>query len=158
MMRALTLTQPWATLVAIGAKRIETRSWEARHRGEVAIHASKSYPGWARAYEDREPFRSALRPGGCYQYPFLACGMIIAVANLVACEPTERFRLGFAKSPNDALILTDREYAFGDFSAKRFGFILTNVRRVTPIAVSGQRFFWTVPDSIELAIREELAA
>ena len=26
-MKALTLTQPWATLVAIGAKRIETRSW-----------------------------------------------------------------------------------------------------------------------------------
>ena len=33
--KALTLTQPWATLVAIGAKRIETRSWSTRYRGPL---------------------------------------------------------------------------------------------------------------------------
>ena len=26
-MKALTLTQPWATLVAMAAKQVETRSW-----------------------------------------------------------------------------------------------------------------------------------
>ena len=31
-MKALTLTQPWATLVAIGAKRIETRIWRTDYR------------------------------------------------------------------------------------------------------------------------------
>lgn len=40
-MKAITLTQPWATLVAIGAKRIETRSWATRYRGPLAIHAAK---------------------------------------------------------------------------------------------------------------------
>lgn len=44
-MKALSLTQPWATLVAIGAKKIETRSWSTSYRGPVAIHASKGYPG-----------------------------------------------------------------------------------------------------------------
>lgn len=34
-MKALSLTQPWATLMAIGAKRIETRSWGAAYRGGV---------------------------------------------------------------------------------------------------------------------------
>jgi hypothetical protein len=34
-MKALTLHQPWATLVALGAKQIETRSWPTRHRGLV---------------------------------------------------------------------------------------------------------------------------
>lgn len=35
-MKALTLTQPWATLVAIQAKRIETRSWGTDYRGWIA--------------------------------------------------------------------------------------------------------------------------
>lgn len=43
-MRALTLWQPWASLVASGAKMIETRSWAAP-RGlwgqRIAIHAAK---------------------------------------------------------------------------------------------------------------------
>lgn len=38
-MKALTLHQPWATLVAIGAKTVETRGWATKHRGPLAIHA-----------------------------------------------------------------------------------------------------------------------
>lgn len=34
-MRGLSLTQPWATLVAIGAKKIETRSWTTTYRGAL---------------------------------------------------------------------------------------------------------------------------
>ncbi len=40
-MRTLTLTQPWATLVALGAKTIETRSWQTSYRGPLAIHAGQ---------------------------------------------------------------------------------------------------------------------
>jgi activating signal cointegrator 1 len=40
-MKALTLLQPWASLVAAGLKTIETRSWSTRYRGPLAIHASK---------------------------------------------------------------------------------------------------------------------
>ena len=47
-MKVLTLTQPWATLVAIGAKRIETRSWSTKYRGPLAIHAAKGFPAWAK--------------------------------------------------------------------------------------------------------------
>lgn len=39
-MKAITLWQPWASLVATGAKIIETRSWGTRHRGPIAIHAA----------------------------------------------------------------------------------------------------------------------
>lgn len=38
-MKALTLTQPWASLVVLGVKRIETRSWSTKYRGPLAIHA-----------------------------------------------------------------------------------------------------------------------
>lgn len=42
--RGLTLTQPWATLVALGEKHYETRSWDTGYRGLVAIHAAKKFP------------------------------------------------------------------------------------------------------------------
>ena len=39
-MKALTILQPWASLIACGAKMIETRSWSTAYRGEIAIHAA----------------------------------------------------------------------------------------------------------------------
>lgn len=43
-MKALTLWQPWASLVALGVKSIETRSWSTSYRGPLAIHAAKREP------------------------------------------------------------------------------------------------------------------
>lgn len=43
-MKALTLYQPWATLVALGVKTIETRSWATKYRGPLAIHAGARRP------------------------------------------------------------------------------------------------------------------
>jgi hypothetical protein len=43
-MKALSLIQPWASLIVLGEKRIETRSWPTRHRGHLAIHANKNLP------------------------------------------------------------------------------------------------------------------
>ncbi len=59
-MKTLTLTQPWAQLIAIGAKRIETRSWGTKYRGPIAIHAAKGFPKWARETCLRSPFIEAL--------------------------------------------------------------------------------------------------
>jgi len=42
-MKAISLWQPWATLISIGAKRIETRSWETLYRGSIVIHAAKRW-------------------------------------------------------------------------------------------------------------------
>ncbi len=59
-MRCITLTQPWATLVAIGAKTIETRSWGTKYRGELAVHAAKGFPKEAQHLCFQEPFRHIL--------------------------------------------------------------------------------------------------
>lgn len=40
--KALTLHQPYAQLMAINAKRFETRSWSTNYRGPIAIHAGKN--------------------------------------------------------------------------------------------------------------------
>jgi activating signal cointegrator 1 len=101
-MKALSLTQPWASLVAIGAKQIETRSWSTRYRGRVAIHAAASFPVTARHLcvgppgFGRSPFREALRAGG-YKGPVLdghristgdlPLGAVVATATLVDVAP-----------------------------------------------------------------------
>src|SRR5690606_20923045 len=40
-MKALSVRQPWAWLIASGHKDIENRSWPTRYRGRMLIHASK---------------------------------------------------------------------------------------------------------------------
>jgi len=40
-LKALTLWQPWASLLAGGGKMFETRSWKTNYRGPVVIHAAK---------------------------------------------------------------------------------------------------------------------
>ncbi len=43
-MKALTVRQPWASLIAAGVKTIETRSWSTKYRGPLAIHAGAHRP------------------------------------------------------------------------------------------------------------------
>ena len=40
-MKALTVYQPWASLIACGSKTLETRRWATKYRGPLAIHAAK---------------------------------------------------------------------------------------------------------------------
>ena len=41
-MKALTICQPYAELIARGEKRVENREWPTRYRGPLLIHAGKS--------------------------------------------------------------------------------------------------------------------
>lgn len=47
--RALTVRQPWASLIALGVKTIETRSWSTAYRGPLVIHAGQRRPTVAEA-------------------------------------------------------------------------------------------------------------
>lgn len=46
----ISLTQPWATLLAYGVKEWETRQWRRSYEGLIAIHASNSFPHEARLF------------------------------------------------------------------------------------------------------------
>ena len=61
-MKALSITQPWASLVDIKAKRLETRSWRTDYRGPLVICAAKGYPKWAQETYLEKPFLDALSP------------------------------------------------------------------------------------------------
>src|SRR5690348_441422 len=99
-MKAITLTQPWATLVAVGEKRIETRSWSTSYRGLLAIHAAKGWPLVAAALCADEPFRTALVPAADFDRfvtvgregvsaPDLPCGAVVATCWLIDCVRIE---------------------------------------------------------------------
>jgi hypothetical protein len=130
--------------MALGLKRIETRSWSTALRGPVAIHASKGFPLAARDF--------AL----CEAYPYLKHepewfprGAIVAVGILTDVVPTERLRQH----------LMPREEFFGDYGDGRFGWIFEGIRALrTPVPATGRLGIWTMPPDVQAAVREQLAA
>lgn len=140
-MKALTLTQPWATLLAIGAKRIETRSWSTAYRGPLAIHAAKGFPRDAQNYVLIEPFRSALKP--IVSSKQLPVGMVIATCELVDILPTEARGCLSGVFEDYPEFDTEQERAFGDYSPNRFGWVFENVRAFDiPIPAKGALSLW----------------
>jgi len=105
-MKALTLSQPWASLVALGLKRIETRSWKTRYRGRLAIHAAKGFPAQARRFADEERFRGRLPE-------YLPLGAFLCTVNLIDCQPTELIAPG----------LVGLEHLYGDYTPGRWAWL-----------------------------------
>jgi hypothetical protein len=157
-MMALTLTQPWASLVAIGAKQWETRSWPAKFRGQLAIHAAKGFTADDRRISTDHPLYREALSNLPFLHPFDVAGSVLAIADLTECRPTEEFfSVGSAgEARKRGVIISAEEFAFGNFDEGRFAFKFENVRRVTPIRCRGALNFWRLPDAVELQIREEL--
>lgn len=156
-MRALSMTQPWATLVAIGAKLQETRSWGTGYRGEIAIHAAKGFPPDARALCHAEPFCRVLIANGIAHPDELERGAIIAVTRLIACDEIDE---GYAEAVRDCSAdrwLPPYEFEFGDYAIGRYSWALENVRELsTPVPCRGALGLWTVPDDVERQVRASL--
>jgi len=147
--KALTMTQPWASLVAIGENTIETRSWNTRYRGPLAIHAAKGFPPDARALCRRQPYRAVLARHGYAGAGELPLGGIIAVAVLEEVLMFDRDSLRRVRDEARRRALPAHEADFGDFSPGRFGFVLRQVRRLaTPIPVRGMLGLWTLPADV----------
>jgi hypothetical protein len=162
-MKALSLTQPWATLVANGSKRIETRSWSTSYRGLIAIHASKGFPGYARECCYSRVFQGALRinEGGQFYVSdlikSLPLGSIIATANLVDCVTTN-YPMSFSFDGTRMRPLSNSpEFAFGDYSANRFMWFLEGVRKLpAPVPCKGALSLWEVPQEILDQVEKQL--
>jgi hypothetical protein len=151
-MKVLTLTQPYANLVAIGAKRIETRSWETLYRGPLAIHAGKGLRpvGGKQGLMElcrSEPFRSVLLAAGYLGTPALPLGAIVATCELVDCRRIPAIlpdAWGYLTPDRaDEWQLTDQERAFGDYTPGRFAWLLSNVRALPePVPCKGALGLW----------------
>ena len=141
-MRCLTLTQPFATLVAIGAKKIETRSWATSYRGKLAIHAAAGYgKGGMRGHKalcGTEPFCSVLNEACARHYaqyrwlkelvehPFMPLGAIVAVCELKHCIRIDEGLLSYQNPGVGWWIITEQERAFDDYTPGRFAWLLAN--------------------------------
>ena len=123
--KALTLTQPWATLVAAGEKKIETRSWATHYRGPIAIHAAKNYPTCARDLAMKPPFAAALHRTFGADAPALPLGAVVAVVELTDCVRIE------SPLPPWTPQAGSDEYAFGSYSVGRFMFRFTAILPLT---------------------------
>lgn len=126
-MKALSLWQPWATLIATGAKLIETRSWRAKYRGPLAIHAAKRFPPQARASCYHDPFCSALAAAG-YTEETLPLGAIVAMCALVDCR----------RIASIGDVPPEPERSFGDYAQGRYMWILRDVKALDePVPAKG---------------------
>lgn len=151
-MKALSLTQPWASLVAIGAKRVETRSWSTTHRGTLAIHAAKGFPGWAKDACLDNTFAASLMAGGITLVSQLPLGAIVAVVDVLNVAPTDHLNAELWAP------FGSPEHRFGDYSPGRYAWLLGNVRRLaTPVPCKGALGLWDVPSDALAAVREQLA-
>src|SRR4051812_20899098 len=123
-MKAITIHQPYAELIAAGVKRVENRSWKTNFRGTVAIHAGRA---------DSHELRDAAT-AHALEFDELTRGAIIAVGEIVDCvtliDAKQRRLAG------DGLAwLADHAHANGPYC-----WILANVRRLeTPIAATGKQ-------------------
>ncbi|MBL8795218.1 MAG: ASCH domain-containing protein [Planctomycetia bacterium] len=122
-MKALTIQQPWASLIVAGAKCHETRSWSTRHRGPLLIHAGARFPEPARLLCRREPFLSALDGRTAAELPL---GVVIGSVEIVECVRVE-----------DIVQLDEREERFGDYRPGRWAWLLRHPVALPHFAVRG---------------------
>ena len=116
----------------MGAKTIETRSWQTAYRGELLIHASSGRKGSVLCNE--LPFRNYIP--SFRQLPF---GAIIGSVTLRDIVPVELLDL-----PSTRLAaLTLEEKAFGDYTKGRYAWLLENpVPFAHPIPINGSLGLW----------------
>jgi hypothetical protein len=136
-MKVLSLLQPWATLVVIGAKKIETRSWNTKYSGHLLIHASKKMDSSQKEILKSDPFWECLK-----HLEELPLGKIIGKVELVKTTSTE-----FLQNS-----ISNQELAFGDYGPKRYGWLLKDpVAFSHEIPIKGSLSLWDFDDRICLA-------
>ena len=130
-MKALSLWQPWASLMADGRKKVETRSWPPPTwllGKELAIHATMKVE------------KSACEDFG-YDALIIPRGCIVAVVRLIAFE---KFK------DTSWMDYSTEEVSYGDFSMGRYGWKCELIEKLNPpLMVRGYQglFDWVRGDS-----------
>ena len=132
-MKALSIRQPWATLILRGGKDIENRVWRTKQRGTVLIHASK---GMTRdEWEDAMAFARPLlleRHGDdaelweAFAFDRQKRGGIVGAVDLIDC-----------------VYASPSRWYMGDA-----GFVLANPRPLPFFPLKGALGFFDVPDAV----------
>lgn len=168
-LRAITVGQPWASLIAVGAKTIETRPRPTKHRGLVLVHAAAADTDrFMHRYSEAwnalgEEIGGAAPPRGA----------IVAVARIVQCLPVADG--GQETTPEGPWIWRRRtelwsmlggyqvgdlgsELPYGDYTPGRYALLLDDVTRLPrPVPAKGnQAVPWRVPADVAAQVREQV--
>jgi len=142
--KAISLWEPWASLIRTGAKTYETRSWPTKYRGPLLICAANKGLTQSnmvkllrtRDFQDALPFLGEIShlPFRCVLERFYF-GKAVALVELQYCVKTEHIC--------DAV--KEREQYFGDFSSGRYAWSLKIINNTfEPFSIRGRQGFFNV--------------
>lgn len=127
-MRVLTVREPWASLIGLKIKKIETRSWPTSYRGTLYIHAGKSIipKDDVRRNKGLEYLKgSPLHYGEI----FIKCNLVDCV--LIDDEYAEKVKI------SDPV-----NYFCGNYKPGRYAWILDDITYIAPIPATGHLSIW----------------
>ena len=128
----LSLMQPWASLIVMGIKTIETRRWQTAHRGPMLIHASQRKAG---ALIAAEPPIARHIP----DFNELPFGCIIGQATLIDIILQEDLQLSKMDIASQSLELQ----AFGSEDLNRYAWLLEDAFALDqPVPARGHLHLW----------------
>jgi hypothetical protein len=114
--KALSVRQPWASMIVWGLKTIEVRSWSTEYRGELFIHASK---------------RIDQRASDLFELDKLPLGCLIGSVQLLSVDPL---------TSELWTELADEHFQVGPFQSGFYAWRLTDPKSLTePIPYIGER-------------------
>jgi hypothetical protein len=165
---AITIWQPWASLLACGAKRYETRGWETKYRGPIAIHAAAKKPPRQKElpWKVLDAIINAITEAFGHwsrNWDNIPLGSIIAVAELTECwkitdnghtvGSDKAARIEGGKYGGRVNIIEGDEILFGDWTPGRYAWELANINMLPkPIPAKGKQglWRWEVPEGVKL--------
>ena len=123
-MKAITIKQPFASLIREGYKEYEFRTWKTNYRGEIYIHAGLSVDKEAM---NRVKDYNLDYPSGC----------IIAKVKITDCVEVDD------KLSRELLKKNEKVYYnLKNKKEKRYGFKIEEVEKIDPIPVKGKLSLW----------------
>ena len=124
-MKALTIKEPFASLIANNIKKYEFRTWKTNYRGYVLIHAGKSI--------DKNAILKFKKYNLNYQN-----GYIIAIAKIVDCiKVDDDFRKVLKKENNYVY-----SHVIEDNNWNGYAFKLEEIQKIEPIKTNGKLSLW----------------
>lgn len=142
-MKVLTISQPYASLIASGQKWVENRRWACKYRGPLVIHAGKGqqYMSYDEMWRHDPP---------------LPIGSVVAVCQLVDCVNLLRLkamRSDYPVGSRAAASVVAHEHAEGPFL-----WVLEDVVKLAdPIPVRGSQGLWNPKPELLSKLQERPA-
>ncbi|MEO0934302.1 MAG: DNA N-6-adenine-methyltransferase [Cyanobacteria bacterium J06641_2] len=131
--KAISLWQPWASLIPLGFKHYETRSWKTNYRGKLLICSA--------AKSTKNQYQQYLKVGSEVNLPDwdetnFPRGYALAICDLVDC---------IEMTPEFISQQSQTEILCGDWQVGRYAWKLKNIQPITePFAVKGKQGLFNV--------------